>query len=48
MCFSENVKVVLLKHNCSPVMYDWGVFPNSKRCWMQKGNIGKTDVFHQI
>ena len=41
------IKVGLHKPNFSPAMHGWGVFPNNKKCSMQKKNICKIDVFHQ-
>ena len=34
-------------HSFSPAMHGWGVFPDNKRCSMQKKDMHKIDLFHQ-
>ena len=38
-CFREKIKVGIHKHNFSPAMHGWGVFPNNERYSMQKKEI---------
>ena len=44
----KKIKVLVHKHNFSPVMHGWGISPNNKRSSKQeKQNLCKTDLFYQ-